>query len=283
MNMSDGTFQEFPSEIGRIFAFGLTYEGHIRESGERPGEPVIFDKTCAVTVEPETVSAPSSSQMFVSLEHMNSGIASRLRNKFPSLPALLDYEIELGFVVLEEVTSEKLGDRAWMPKVGYFLANDVTARSVQIAGQLADNRYDYWSASKSFDGFLPVANKLWIPSSPSGNTFPDVRLQLKVNGTVRQSEAVADLIYSPREMIDIVCQDKSDGILNVGDVILTGTPSGVALGMSKGKQIMAKLLPPSLLVRVGIDSNRKSKNFLRPGDLVEHSAEWLGEFSFVVS
>ncbi len=282
MDVSQGDFQPFPSEVGAIYALGLTYEGHIKESGEKLGDPIVFNKTCAPQPGLSSVRTPKSDEMHESLRELDSVVAEKMRRMFADLPPLLDYEVELGFILLEEASQNQLADKEWMPSIGYFLANDLTVRSVQIAGQLAADRLPYWSRSKSFPSFLPTASEVWVPKTPSGHEFPDVRLELKVNGDVRQSENVSDIIYSPRRMIDIVAGQTSNGELSRGDIILTGTPSGVALGMSKAKQMIAKLLPAPLLVRMGIGSNRANPAFLQSGDVAEQSAEWLGSFRFVV-
>ena len=283
MKANEGTFLPFPDFVNEIYALGLTYRSHIKESGEKAGDPVIFDKTCHVDVEPEIVSAPSHSDMFAALDDLDASIAERMREQFPQLPGLLDYEVEIGMILLEAVDKANLEDPNWMPKVGYFLANDITVRSVQIAGQLAEDRYAYWSASKSFPGFLPVAAQIWSPEVAAPDDLPDIRLELKVNNEVRQSEPVSDIIFTPRQMIEIVSGERPNGCLKKGDVILTGTPSGVALGMSPLKALAARLLPPSLLVKIGIRSGVGNPRFLKPGDIVEQSAKWLGSFSFRIT
>lgn len=283
MNVSEGTFLPFPDFVNEIFALGLTYRSHIKESGEKAGEPVIFDKSCRVDVEPEVVSAPSQADMFAVLDDLDASIAQKVRAQFPQLPGLLDYEVEIGMILLEPVDKTNLEDPSWMPKVGYFLANDITVRSVQIAGQLAEDRYAYWSASKSFPGFLPVASQVWSPNVAAPDDLPNVSLELRVNNEVRQSEPVSDIIFSPRQMIDIVAASRPNGRLEKGDVILTGTPSGVALGMTRLKALAARLLPSSLLVKLGIRSGVSNPRFLKSGDVVEQSADWLGSFSFRVA
>lgn len=283
MKANEGTFLPFPDFVNEIYALGLTYRSHIKESGEKAGDPVIFDKTCRVDVELELVSAPDQSEMFAALEDLDASIAQKMRAQFSELPDLLDYEVEIGMILLEPVDKADLEDPNWMPNVGYFLANDMTVRSVQIAGQLAEDRYAYWSASKSFPGFLPVAAQVWSPKAPSAHDLPDVSLELKVNGEVRQSEPVSDIIFTPRQMIEIVSGERANGRLEKGNVILTGTPKGVALGMSRLKALAARLLPPSLLVKVGIRSGTNNPRFLKSGDVVEQSADWLGAFSFRIS
>ena len=282
MTDADGRFEPFPDATNRVFAFGLTYLGHIKESGEKQGAPVIFDKLCRPRVEPDTITIPTSEEMFKSLEDLDPGIAAHVKRKIDPLPALMDYEVELGMVLLEPASSDELQDPSWMPKIGYFLANDLTARSVQIIGQLAEDRYAFWAASKSFPSFLPVASHVWCPAKCDPEAFPQVSLNLRVNGEVRQSETPESMIFTPRQMIEIVAQRCSAG-LEKGDIILTGTPSGVAMAMSRFKQMAARLLPASFTVSMGIRSSVNNPSFLKAGDVVEQSADWLGSFRFRVS
>jgi 2-keto-4-pentenoate hydratase/2-oxohepta-3-ene-1,7-dioic acid hydratase in catechol pathway len=153
----------------------------------------------------------------------------------------VDYEGELTAVIGEGGRGIAATD-AYRHVYGYTLINDVTARALQ-------QRHKQWFLGKSLDGFCPMG-----PTLVTADEVPDVgalRLETHVNGELRQSASVAHLIFDIPTLIETI----STGItLEPGDLIATGTPSGVGIGFD----------PP---------------RFLRPGDRVAITVEPIGELA----
>jgi 2-keto-4-pentenoate hydratase/2-oxohepta-3-ene-1,7-dioic acid hydratase in catechol pathway len=146
----------------------------------------------------------------------------------PAVVERLDYEAELALVIGAE------GEIA-----GYAVANDVSARDLQRAEP-------QWTRAKGFDTSCP-----WGPWITTVDEVPDaraLRITSHVNGEPRQDSTTADLIFGPQEVVDFLAQTCT---LEPGDLILTGTPSGVGEAMD----------PPT---------------FLQPGDVVRIEIEGLG-------
>jgi len=281
-SFADGTLTPFQPQAGRVFALGLTYADHIRETGEKGDKPVIFMKSCVPDVTPASVSTPDAAAMVAAIANIDSTLAKWLPGRFSPLPALLDYEVELGMVLLDDCKSGDLATPAGMPRVGFFLANDITARSVQVAGQGSERRLDFWAASKSLPGFLPVANQVWCPATPSADKLPNVTLKTLVNGELRQSAPTSNIIYSPLQMLQLVSQSAPGGRLRAGDIILTGTPAGVAMSVPRWKRLLGSLMPRRTVIEKGIGGSINNPKFLRPGDTLQVSADWLGSFSLSI-
>ncbi|MBB6523662.1 fumarylacetoacetate hydrolase family protein [Pseudoteredinibacter isoporae] len=276
----DANLQAFPGSVGRVFALGLTYRAHIQEVGAEETEPMMFAKHCEHTVGDCTLRLPDESLLWQELEKLDSSLAARFRKALKHMPLMLDYEVELGIYLAEDVSAEQLDDPQWMPKVGLFLANDVSARSLQICGELAETeaqRMNYWTLSKSLPGFLPVADAMYFPESFSPEVFPDIELRLTVNGVEKQRDSCRNIIYSPKQVLHYALQSSGERGLKTGDCILTGTPAGVALRMTPFKKFMAKILPASLRVKLGIQGGVKDPSYLKAGDEITILAEPFGQ------
>ncbi|MEL6182535.1 MAG: fumarylacetoacetate hydrolase family protein, partial [Myxococcota bacterium] len=187
----------------RAFGVGLAYAAHIREtaSSYTPGAaPPIFEKQvhgwCG---DGATVPIPNAQALRDSINTLEPGLGDAL--DADNLDALVDYEVEMGFVLLEAIDPPQLDTPDFVPKLGFFVANDLSARSVAILGEGQLNRYAWWGASKSFPGFMPVSGRAWVPRQPAANGIPCVNLETRVNEEVRQSQETVDLIYTPREML----------------------------------------------------------------------------------
>jgi 2-keto-4-pentenoate hydratase/2-oxohepta-3-ene-1,7-dioic acid hydratase in catechol pathway len=125
----------------------------------------------------------------------------------PAVVKRLDYEGELAFVMGAD------GEIA-----GYAVADDVSARDLQ-------RRESQWTRAKGFDGSCP-----WGPWITTADEVPDpraLRLRTWVNGDLRQDASTSDLVFGPREVVDFL---RETCTLEPGDLILTGTPSGVGVG-----------------------------------------------------
>lgn len=138
----------------------------------------------------------------------------------PSWVQLLDYEVELGVVIGKKAT-EVAAENAFDYVFGYTIINDVSAREFQ-------NRDRQWFRAKSMDSFAPCGP--WIVTKDE-LTDPENRdIALRVDGETRQSANTRDLVFGVAELIE----DLTRGVtLYPGDIIATGTPSGVAMGHHK--------------------------------------------------
>ncbi len=184
----------------QFVAIGLNYRKHAEESGlEIPKEPVVFTKALTSIAGPnDDVELPEGSQAG-------------------------DWEIELGFVMGSLARKVAVSD-ALKHVAGYCLANDVSERDWQI------KRNGQWGKGKSFDGFGPIGP--WLVTSDEVPDPQSIPLQLSVNGELRQESSTADMIFSVAEIVSYLSQFMT---LLPGDLVITGTPQGVGLGMKPPK------------------------------------------------
>ena len=195
--VADGARIGAPVGGSRQFvAIGLNYGKHAAETGaEPPKEPIVFNK--AIT----------------SIQGPNDDV------KWPEGSTQMDWEVELG-VIIGTTARSVPKDRALTYVAGYCLANDVSERHWQT------QRGGQWVKGKSFDTFGPLG-----PVLVTADEIPDPQklpVSLKVNGVVRQNSSTSDMIFSVAE---IVAHLSLFMTLLPGDVIVTGTPEGVGLGM----------------------------------------------------
>jgi 2-keto-4-pentenoate hydratase/2-oxohepta-3-ene-1,7-dioic acid hydratase in catechol pathway len=144
----------------------------------------------------------------------------------PAVVKRLDYEGELVVVMG--------ADNAI---AGYAVANDVSARDLQ-------RREPQWTRAKGADGFCPWGP--WITTADKVEDPRNLRITTHVNGELRQDSSTADLIFGPRELVDFISETCT---LEPGDLILTGTPSGVGMSMDP-RQFLAS----GDVVRIEIES-----------------------------
>jgi 2-keto-4-pentenoate hydratase/2-oxohepta-3-ene-1,7-dioic acid hydratase in catechol pathway len=203
---------------GKIICVGLNYRKHAEESGAAiPETPVLFSKfNNSVAAPNEDVPLPESATQY-------------------------DYEVELGVVIGKPVKNVAEGD-ALDTVFGYVTANDLSARDLQT-------RTSQWILGKTLDKFMPIG-----PYLVTADDVPDPQaLQLRtwLNGDLRQDSNTSDMIFPVAEIIAYISRHFS---LEPGDVIITGTPAGVILGLPE-------------------------KNWMVPGDVVEVEVEGLGRLS----
>jgi 2-keto-4-pentenoate hydratase/2-oxohepta-3-ene-1,7-dioic acid hydratase in catechol pathway len=195
--VADGARIGAPVADSRQFiAIGLNYRQHAEEAGmQAPKEPVVFNKaiTCIQGPDDDVVWPEGSQKM--------------------------DWEIELG-VVIGTKAQRVTADKALGHVAGYCLANDVSEREWQA------NRSGQWVKGKSFDTFGPLGP--WLVTSDELTDPQAVPISLKVNGVVRQNSNTNDMIFTVAEIVSHLSQFMT---LLPGDVIVTGTPQGVGLGM----------------------------------------------------
>lgn len=181
----------------------------------------------------------------------------------PAHVALLDYEVEIGLVIGRElpvgteITADNLADYV----CGVVVTNDVSARDVQLT------KTQFYEA-KSYPGFTPVGPALVLSDSDELNRFDELRLQLRVNGELRQDSTVkTDMIYRPVEALRALSRFQA---LSAGDLLLTGTPVGTALSAPpKAVQKVVSLLPDDLKWKLFFAGQAKNRKYLHDGDLVE--------------
>lgn len=185
----------------KIIAVGLNYRSHAAELGMPvPEEPIIFLKP------PSAVIGPGKAIML------------------PAMSKHVDYEAELA-VVIGRTARGLTVDEAPGAVLGYTCANDVTARDLQ-------RRDGQWTRSKSFDTFCPLGP--WVETEAP---VPEAKVELLLNGELRQTASVSDMIFPPLELVAFVSQIMT---LERGDVIMTGTPPGVG-PLKTGDKVMVRI------------------------------------------
>jgi 2-keto-4-pentenoate hydratase/2-oxohepta-3-ene-1,7-dioic acid hydratase in catechol pathway len=188
----------------QFVAIGLNYRKHAEESGmELPKEPVVFNKAIPC------LSGPNDDIVL------------------PAGSTETDWEIELGFVM--GATARNVSEANALGLVaGYCLANDVSERDWQL------KRGGQWTKGKSFDTFGPIGP--WLVTADEIPDPQTLNMELKVNGQIRQHSNTADMIFPVAYLVSYLSRFMT---LLPGDVVITGTPSGVGLGM-KPQQYLKK-------------------------------------------
>lgn len=187
-----------PRPRKNIVCLGLNYADHAAEARrETPEHPVFFTKP------PTTVVGPHDDIIY------------------PRATEMLDYEVELAFVVGKRGKYISKGD-AYDHIAGYTVFNDVSARDLQ-------RRHLQWFKGKSCDTFAPMGP--WLVTEDEVGDPMDLDMWLKVNGETRQSSNTGNMIFDVNEILSGL----SEGItMEVGDIVATGTPSGVGTAHPSG-------------------------------------------------
>jgi 2,4-didehydro-3-deoxy-L-rhamnonate hydrolase len=180
----------------QFIAIGLNYRLHAIESNlDIPSEPVVFSK--AIT----SIAGPDDDLLM------------------PPDSVALDWEVELAVVI--GTTARKLGASEALAHVaGYCLANDVSERDWQL------RRNGQWVKGKSHDGFGPLGP--WLVTTDEVPDPQEIDLELRVNGELRQRSNTNDMIFPVAQIVAYLSQFMT---LLPGDVVITGTPHGVGMGM----------------------------------------------------
>jgi 2-keto-4-pentenoate hydratase/2-oxohepta-3-ene-1,7-dioic acid hydratase in catechol pathway len=191
--------------VRQFVAIGLNYRQHALEAGlEIPKEPVVFTKALTSIAGPnDDVTLPEGSEAG-------------------------DWEVELGFVIGTQAKKVSVAN-ALSHVAGYCLANDVSERDWQI------KRNGQWGKGKSFDGFGPIGP--WLVTRDELPDPQSIALELAVNGEVKQRSNTADMIFPVADIVAYLSQFMT---LLPGDVVITGTPSGVGLGMKPMPQFLRR-------------------------------------------
>ena len=202
---------------GKIVCIGLNYKDHAIETGAKiPSEPVIFLKATNAMVGPyDNIIIPKNS-------------------------IKTDWEIELGVIIGKECRYLDSEKDAHQYIAGYTISNDVSEREFQ------KERGGQWTKGKSCDTFNPVGPFMITPDELSN--VNSLAMKLKVNGELRQNGNTSNMIFNPFYIVWYLSQFMT---LEAGDLISTGTPAGVGMGMT----------PP---------------RYLKRGDVIELEIENLG-------
>jgi 2-keto-4-pentenoate hydratase/2-oxohepta-3-ene-1,7-dioic acid hydratase in catechol pathway len=180
---------------GAVVCVGLNYAAHAAESGvEPPKQPVIFLKT------PNTVGGPDDDV------------------RIPLRSTKTDWEVELGVVIGRTATYLESPDESLGCVAGFVLTNDLSERTFQI-----EESGGQWSKGKCCPGFTPTGPWLVTPDEVDHSALP---LRSWVNGEARQDSTTADMVFGVELLIWHLSQYLA---LEPGDLLLTGTPEGVAL------------------------------------------------------
>lgn len=204
-------------DVPNFYCIGLNYRQHAAEAGmPAPASPVIFSKATTALAGPfDDLPLPKGAEK-------------------------ADWEVELGVVIGRDAYRVSAAE-ALDHVAGYCLVNDLSERAFQLEGS------GQWIRGKSLPGFGPVG-----PYLVSADEVPDpqnLRLWLRLNGEMMQESSTADMIFSVAEII----ADMSKYMrLRAGDIISTGTPSGVGMG-------------------------QKPQRFLKDGDVMTLGIDGLGE------
>ena len=269
------------------FGIGLSYAGHIEETAsdfDPDASPPVFVKwPSATTRDAARVHLPTSDELIQTADAFEPGLGEHLRAEFPNIAALLDYEVEMGMVLLEDIDPSTLDDPSFAPRLGFFIANDLSARSIAILGEGQADRYGYWGVSKSFPGFMPIAERAWVPAEAKPSGIPCVEIETTVNGTVRQRQSTANLIYTPRQMLGFVHAAFPDVPLAAGTIVLTGTPGGVAMRTPRWLVRFGNLLGLGRFKKLSAKLRGDTTRFLDAGDEVTVRGRGLGEVSVTIA
>lgn len=190
-----------PTLPSKIVAVGLNYQEHINETGmDKPDAPILFIKPSTSVIGP--------GQPII----------------YPKQAARVDYEAELAVVIGKECRNV-FPDEASSYIFGYTCLNDVTERFMQgMDGQ--------WTRAKSFDTFCPVGPHIVTDIKPAG-----LQVEAYLNGEQRQSASTDLLIFNVEELVGFISNVMT---LLPGDIIATGTPSGID-GMNPGDTIEIRI------------------------------------------
>ena len=180
----------------------------------------------------------------------------------PAHVQLLDYEVELTLVLGKQthqpvdVTAANLHEFV----AGICIGNDVSARDVQIPQM-------QFHKGKSYRTFCPLGPVLCLLDKSEMHYLDEMQLKLTVNGETRQQDSTANLVFKPAETLSEYSQIHN---FAPGDVLMTGTPAGCALGLpSPAVTKVAALLPESKKWQLFIKSQKRRRQYLKAGDLVE--------------
>lgn len=199
--------------VGKFIGIGLNYADHAAETGAAiPKEPVVFNKwvTCISGCNDDIQIPPGSTKT--------------------------DWEVELGVVIGQ--TAKRVPETEALNYVaGYCVVNDVSEREYQI------ERGPTWDKGKGFDSFGPIGP--WLVTKDEVPDPQSLELWLEIDGVRRQSGTTKTMVFSVATLVSYLSRIMT---LNPGDVIATGTPPGVGMGMKPPVYLQA-----GQVVRLGVE------------------------------
>ena len=202
------------NDVGKFLCIGLNYSDHAAETGlEPPEEPILFAKATSAIIGP------------------NDDV------EIPRTSSATDWEVELGIIIGKKAKyiSE---DDAKNYIAGYCVVNDVSERDFQI------KRSGQWTKGKSCDTFGPIGP--YLVTTDEIEDVQNLSMYLDVNGKRMQTGSTKTMIFSAYHIVHYLSQFMT---LFPGDVIATGTPPGVGMGMKP-----AVYLKPGDVMKLGIDN-----------------------------
>jgi 2-keto-4-pentenoate hydratase/2-oxohepta-3-ene-1,7-dioic acid hydratase in catechol pathway len=209
---------------GKIVCGGLNYRKHAEETGAAiPTTPVLFSKFL------NTVAAPDEDVPLT------------------DAATQYDYEVELAVIMGETAKSVSTAD-ALNAVFGYSTANDLSARDLQT-------RTSQWLLGKTMDKFMPIGPYL-VTADEVGDP-QKLAIRTWLNGELRQNSNTDDMIFPVAEIVSYISRHFT---LEPGDVIITGTPEGVILGMAEKRWMV-----PGDVVEVEVDGLGKLRNRMVAG------------------
>lgn len=225
----------------QVLCQGANYRQHMLDSGIDPDSQtfnMFFTKSFA------SITGPQGS--IIKPEHVQ----------------LLDYEIELTLVLGKStvgevtLTAENLHEYV----AGICISNDISARDIQIPQM-------QFHKGKSYRTFCPLGPVLCLLDQHEMHYLNDFQLTLKVNGEIRQQDSTANLVFKPAETLSEYSQISN---FNVGDVLLTGTPSGCALSIPSASLVkISSLLPEKIKWQLFHKAQARRRQYLKAGDIIE--------------
>ena len=209
-----------PRPTKNVFCMGRNYAEHAREQqAEVPEVPVFFTKapTCVIGHEAPVIYHPVTKN--------------------------LDYEVELAVIIGRRGINIPRG-KAYDYVFGYTILIDVTARDLQ-------KKHLQWFKGKSLDTFCPMGP--WIIHKSAIPDPHNLRIGLRVNGEVRQSANTGIMVFKIPELIEVLSAGMT---LEPGDILATGTPSGVAAGFDPPKWLQVGDVIEAEIEGIGVLRNR---------------------------
>ena len=268
-----GKFVPLQLDNHNVYGIALTYPGIIYQTGSEyhpEVSPPVFRKLKKAINTGNTVKYPNQNILFDQIEKIEPGLPKTLQNKFDTIQSLIDYEVELGIVVLNDISREQLTDPSFSPRLGYFLANDLQSITLGVLGLGGELESEYFNAKGSFPGFLPISKSMWIPKSENEYSTLCVNIQTTVNGELRQRENTKNRIYSNKDILLFVLRKYNKEKITKGTAVITGSPAGVANKAPRWKRRLANLLKIDRLDKLSSMFNavNSGNKFLKPGDVV---------------
>jgi 2-keto-4-pentenoate hydratase/2-oxohepta-3-ene-1,7-dioic acid hydratase in catechol pathway len=210
----------------QILCIGLNYRDHAAETGQAvPDEPILFTKS------PNTLIGPNDDV------------------RIPRGSTKPDWEVELGIVMGRRTSYLDSPEEAKDAIAGFVVVNDVSERAFQI------ERGGQWSKGKSAETFNPTGP--WLVTPDEIPDVLDLGMWLDVNGTRRQTGSTATMVFDPYYLVAYLSRFL---VLEPGDLIDTGTPPGVGMGMKP-----PVWLQPGDVMELGIDGlGRQRQHVLAP-------------------